>query len=188
MSSTIVLFHSALGLRPAVAAFADALRAHGHTVHTPDLFDGKVFDDLDDGVRQRDAIGIPGLIERSRAAVEALPAEVVYAGFSMGSASASFLTATRPGARGAILMHGALPPAAFGATWPAGVPAQLHYAEHDPWVDAAEVEALTAAVPRLATFVYPGGGHLFADAGLAEYDEASARLMMSRVLAFLAEL
>ena len=60
-----VLFHSVLGLRPGVIAAADRLRAAGHTVHTPDLFDGKVFDDLDGGMRKEDALGYREIARRA---------------------------------------------------------------------------------------------------------------------------
>lgn len=190
-SHELVLFHSALGRRPAVHAFADRLRAAGHTVHTPDLFDGEVFDDLDAGVRKRDAIGIPGLIGRAQAAVAALPANLVYAGFSMGAGAAAFLAGTRPGARGAVLMHGTIPPAAWGGEgWPPGVPVQVHYAGEDPWVEATMVASLEAAVraagARWEAHVYPGAGHLFADDGAPEYDAAAAASMLHRVLGFVA--
>ena len=99
MSHEIVLFHSAQGLRPAVRAGANRLRAAGDRAHTPDLFDGEVFDDLPTGVRKRDALGIPELMRRAQAAVASLPAGLVYAGFSMGASAAEFLAATRPGAR-----------------------------------------------------------------------------------------
>ena len=187
-TSTIVLFHSALGLRPGVRGFAERLRAAGFTVHTPDLYEGQVFTSFDDGVRVRDAIGIPAMLERAAAAVAALPAEVVYAGFSMGAGAAAFLAHTRPGARAAILMHGAPPLSKFGmAPWN-GVPVQVHYAEHDPWVDAAAVKELAAAVPasgaRYEAFTYPGDGHLFADPDLPEYDARSADAMLERIQAF----
>ncbi|MCA9488599.1 MAG: dienelactone hydrolase family protein [Myxococcales bacterium] len=182
--STIVLFHSALGLRPAVHRFADALRADGHVVHTPDLFDGEVFDRLEDGVAKRDALGIPALMGRAAQAVAELPADVVYAGFSMGAASAEWLAATRPGARGAILMHAALPLAAMGvASWPEGVPVQVHATEGDPWVDAgvlAELEAGGFEVHR-----YPGEGHLFADEDAPEHDPQSAVRLLAEVRRFL---
>jgi dienelactone hydrolase len=106
----VVLFHSALGLRPAVYEFADRLRAEGHTVHTPDSFEGEVFDSLEDGMRRRDEIGIPELMSRAQAAIADLPG-LVFAGFSMGTSAAESLAGTRPGTRGAILMHGALDPA-----------------------------------------------------------------------------
>jgi dienelactone hydrolase len=190
-SSTIVLFHSALGLRPAVRRFADRLREWGHTVHTPDLYDGNVFQNLEDGVRYRDVIGIPALMDRARKAAEPLPAEAVYAGFSLGAAPAQLLAATRPGARGAILMHGVIPPAMLGlSAWPP-VPVQVHYAEKDPWVDAAEVDLLSTAATEsgagCSVFTYAGSGHLFGDEDGADYDPAAAAAMLERIGGFLGE-
>ncbi len=192
VSETIVLFHSALGLRPAVRRFADQLRSAGHVVHTPDFFDGDVFDNLDEGVARRDAIGIPALIGRAQESVADLPKEVVYAGFSMGSSSAQYLAATRSGARGAILMHGALPLAMMGVgKWP-HVPVQIHYAVSDPWVEAAQVDALSKAIREAGQpctiYSYAGSGHLFADEDANEYDRTSAILMLDRVLRFLEDL
>ncbi len=46
----IVLFHHAQGLTPGIDAFADELRRAGHTVHTPDLYDGHTFDTLEEGL------------------------------------------------------------------------------------------------------------------------------------------
>jgi dienelactone hydrolase len=192
MGQEIVLFHSALGLRPAVRHVADRLRAAGHTVHTPDLFDGAVFDTLEDGARRRNEIGIPGLIGRAQSAVAGLPEDLVYAGFSMGVGAAEFLAATRPGARGAILMHGALDPAEFGMeAWPI-VPVQLHYATGDPEVDLGAIRALEAAVRRAGAPVevhaYDHGGHLFEDPAYEGYSPESADRMEERVLDFLARL
>lgn len=45
-----ILLHHAQGQTPGFSAFADQLPAAGHTVHTPDLYDGKTFAELDDGV------------------------------------------------------------------------------------------------------------------------------------------
>jgi dienelactone hydrolase len=189
MGQEIVLFHSALGLRPAVLAFADALRAGGHTVHTPDLFDGQTFDDLAAGAAKRDSIGIEALIGRGRAAVEPLPDDLVYAGFSMGTGAAELLAATRPGARAAILMHGAFVPADFGIpTWP-GIPTEVHYAVGDPEVDEASVGALADAVRAsgapVTIHTYDRGGHLFEDPDYEGYDAVSAERLRERVLAFL---
>lgn len=38
----VILFHSALGLRPGVHSFAEQLRKAGHTVTTPDFYNGEV--------------------------------------------------------------------------------------------------------------------------------------------------
>lgn len=190
----VVLFHSALGLRPGVVAAADVLRSAGHTVHTPDYYDGETFESLDEGVRKRDALGYAEIAQRAQVAVAGLPAELVYAGFSLGVAPAELLAATRPGARGAVLMHGALAVEdlqGFGVErWPAGVPVGVHHAAGDPWVDAeGEVAALGEGVRGVGAgfeaYEYPGSGHLFADPDLPEHDPASSDLMWRRVLGFL---
>lgn len=179
----IILFHSALGLRPAVRTWADALAADGHRVHTPDLYDGRVFDRLEDGVAHRDALGVPELSRRAMVAVEGLPADALYAGFSMGAASAMFLALTRPGARGLFLMHGCIPPAALGVhTWP-DLPVELHIAEDDPWVDAPLIEGFRAVAPADIT-TYPGAGHLFADADSPDFEPGAAEAMMAAMRAF----
>src|SRR5215216_1680182 len=135
----IVLFHSALGLRPGVTAAAYRLRAAGHTVHVPDYYDGEVFDDLDEGLRKCDALGYAEIVRRAREAVAELPAGLIFAGFSLGAVPAELLAASRPGARGALLIHSAIPVEALGEfgveRWPEGVPVQVHYADDDPWVE-----------------------------------------------------
>ncbi len=183
--STIVLFHSALGLNAGVRAFADVLRADGHEVITPDLFDGEVFDNLDDGVAKRDALGIPELVSRAFAAVEGLPTDVYYAGFSMGAASAQMLAGSRPGAKGCILMHAALPLQMMGIeSWPEDVPVQFFATKNDPWVSSEMVEAVKAVVPDFTQTWYEGDQHLFADADSADYLPEAAADMLGKVRAF----
>lgn len=189
--ATIALFHSALGLRPGVHAFADRLREAGHDVHPIDSFDGETFDDMNDGTARRGSLGIPELIRRAQQATAGLSADTVYAGFSMGTGAAELLAATRPGARGALLMSGALDPRPAGIeAWPEGVPAQVHHTVDDPLVDAAEVSGLVGAVQAaraaVEVFTYPGSGHLFADPDLPDYDPEAAELMLERALDFLA--
>jgi dienelactone hydrolase len=191
----VVLFHSVLGLRPGVIAAADRLRAAGHTVHTPDYFDGEVFDDLQDGLRKEEALGYLEIARRTRKAVADLPEGLVFAGFSLGAVHAEVLAATTPGALGAVLMHGAVPIEGlsefFGVDrWPEGVPVQVHYAAGDPWVEAeTEVvplgDAVRGAGAAFEEHTYPGAGHLFADPALPEYDRASSEEMWHRVLTFL---
>src|SRR5215217_1521585 len=191
----VVLFHSVLGVRPGVIAAADRLRAAGHTVHTPDLYDGEVLDDLDEGMRKEEALGYREIARRARETVAGLPEGLVFGGFSMGVAHAELLIASRPGALGAVLMHGAVPVEGlsefFGVDgWPEGVPVQVHYAAGDAWVEAKEEvaplrDAVTGARAAFEEYVYPGSGHLFADPGLPEYDRASSEEMWERVISFL---
>jgi len=186
----IVLFHSALGLRTGVLAAADLLRGAGHRVHTPDYYDGEVFDNLDGGVAKRDELGYPELMRRGIAAVADLPDRLVVAGFSLGTGPAVAVALTRPGIRGAVLLHGAIPVEEFGlGPWPAGIPAQVHYAAEDPWVTAGEVDGLRADVEAVGgtfeAFAYPGAAHLFTHSDVAEYDAEAAGAVWERMLVFL---
>ena len=183
----ILLFHHAHGQSEGFLAFADELRAAGHTVHTPDLDDGKTFADLDDGVAYAKEVGFGVVIERGVAAAESLPAELVYAGFSLGVLPAQMLAQTRPGARGALLFSAAMPPSEFETPWPEGVPVQIHMMDADPWAeeDLPAARDLVESVENAKLFLYPGAGHLFADSSLGDFDPEAAALLKERVLAFL---
>ena len=183
--SDVLLFHHAQGLTPGVTAFADDLRSGGHVVHTPDLYDGKTFSTLDEGIAYAKEIGFDTVAERARRAAEDLPPELAYAGFSLGGMSAEELAATRPGARGALLLHTAIPLSEFGGEWPQGVPLQIHTMEDDDWGDVDVARELVEEIDGAELFVYPGDRHLFTDSSLSDFDEASAALVKQRVLEFL---
>ena len=185
----VVLFHHAQGLTPGVRDFAERLTAAGHTVHVPDLYDGRVFDDLEGGLDYARDVGFGTILERGRAAAEALPQGVVYAGFSLGVMPAQMLAQTRESAKGALLLHACLPVAEFGGSWPDGVRVQVHGMDADPFfadegdLDAARV--LVATTPDAELFLYPGDQHLFADSSLPSYDKDAAEVLTERVLGFL---
>ena len=182
----ILLYHHAHGQTPGFLAFADDLRAAGHTVHTPDLYDGNTFDDLDAGIGYAKQVGFETILERGRAAADALPTELVYAGFSLGVMPAQLLAQTRAGARGALLFSAALPVSEFG-TWPDGVPLQIHMMEDDEWAqeDLPAARELAESVVGAELLLYPGDKHLFADSSLPDYDVRAAAQLKDRVLAFL---
>ncbi len=186
----VVLFHHAQGLTPGVVAFADALRDAGHTVHTPDLFEGRTFGSIDEGMAYAQQLGFPDEIFKLGAkAVDGLPPELVYAGFSLGVLPAQRLAQTRPGARGALLFYSCVPVSAFSSKWPDGVPVQVHGMDADPiFVGEGDIDAareLVAQADDGELFLYPGDQHYFADSSLPSYDPAAARLAMQRVLDFL---
>lgn len=188
----VVLFHHALGLTPGIEAFAGQLRAAGHTVHTPDLFAGQTFGNAADGMRFVREIGFDQVVARGKAAVQHLPAHLVYAGFSLGVVPAQYLAQTRPGARGALLFYSCVPVTEFGETWPEGVPVQVHGMDADPYfVGEGDVDAareLVAGTSAAELFLYSGDQHYFADSTLSSYDAAAAALLTERVLAFLSAL
>ncbi len=185
----VLLFHHALGLTPGVLAFADSLRRADHTVHTPDLFDGRTFDDVASGVGYAQEVGFDEVRARGARAAADLPASVVYAGFSLGVLPAQQLAQTREGAAGAVLMESCVPATEFGERWPAGVPVQVHGMDADEFfVGDGDVEfarAIVAEADRGELFLYPGDGHLFADPASASYDPEAAALLLERVLEFL---
>jgi dienelactone hydrolase len=186
----VLLFHHVQGLTDGVKAFADDLRAGGHTVHVPDLYDGHTFGSIEEGFAYQKGVDGDALAD---AAVADLPAGLVYAGFSWGVMHAQRLAQTRPGARGALLYESCVPITgewAFGP-WPDGLPVQIHGMDEDEFfakegdIDAAReiVETLGPGLAELYT--YPGDAHLFADRTLASYDAEAAALLTQRSLAFL---
>jgi dienelactone hydrolase len=188
----VVVFHHAQGLTPGVTAFADALRGAGHTVHTPDLFDGRTFGSIEDGMAYAEEIGFPAeIFKRGSHAVESLSAELVYAGFSLGVLPAQMLAQTRPGAHGALLFYSCIPASEFGSGWPDGVPVQVHGMDADPiFVGEGDVDnarELVAQTRDGELFLYPGDEHYFADSSLPSYDHDATALLTQRVLDFLSD-
>lgn len=183
----VVLFHHALGLTPGVQAFADVLRGAGHEVTVPDLFEGRTFATLQDGVAFADGVGSEEIVKRAVTASRALGDGLVYAGFSLGAFAAQYLAQTQATARGALLYHGGVPVQVFGGEWPTGRPAQVHVAREDEWCPQEEygpfVEASGAEL-----FRYDGSAHLFTDSGAEGYDNAATDRVMERTLAFLRRL
>jgi dienelactone hydrolase len=188
----VLLFHHSRGRTPGFQAFADGIRATGHEVHTPDLFDGRTFDSIDDGMAHIRGVGFDDLIDRGVACAGELPTDIVYAGVSFGVMVAQKLTQTRPGARGAVLVGSAAPPDYFGTPWPAGVPVQFHAKDADPFFvgegDIGYARAIVAASTRGELFLYPGDGHLFVDSDAADHDADATVLVHRRVGEFLAGL
>jgi len=186
----VVLFHHAQGLTPGVVAFADELRRAGHTVHTPDLFEGRTFGTIEEGMGFAAQIGFPDeVIRRGLRAVEGRPAGLVYAGFSLGVLPAQKLAQTRPDARGALLFYSCVPVSAFGSAWPEGVPVQVHGMDADPvFVGEGDIDAARELVEQAEDaelFLYPGDQHYFADSSLPSYDADATALLVRRVLDFL---
>lgn len=191
----VAIFHSALGPRPGITDAAERLRAQGHSVHLPDLYDGLVFpggpDGYDQGVAHLEEIGWSNLVDRAWCAVEHLPSDLVYVGVSMGAGIAQELAIHRPGARGAILIAGG--GAYDEEPWPLGVPLDCHHMVDDPWVDELAPVRLCRQVARAggcsSLYLYPGDNHLFTDPELEEeYDADLTELLWRRIVRFLRRL
>jgi dienelactone hydrolase len=178
----ILLFHHVLGRTTGMEALAERFRAGGHTVHLPDLFEGRVFANREEGRAYADEIGFATIIERGRLVAEALPRELVYAGVSLGALPAHLLTQTRLGARGALFISAALEPSDVDAAWPVGVPVQIHLMEGDPLLVEGDLDAarsIVETVPEVDLFLYAGSAHLFTEL-VNEADEAATNLLVER--------
>ncbi|RAJ65507.1 dienelactone hydrolase [Streptomyces sp. Amel2xB2] len=186
--ATVVLFHSVLGLRPAVHTAAERLRAAGHEVHTPDLFDGRTAETVEEGMELKDEIGRDELLMRAVTVTAPLSARgLVYAGLSLGGSIAQNLALADENARALLLLHGTsdLPE---DAAWD-DLPVQLHVADPDvfephDWLNAWYLQMRKAGAD-VEIFRYPGVGHLFTDEQLADYDAESAEAMWRTALGFL---
>lgn len=181
----VVLFHHSQGLTGGVRALAAELRSAGHTVHTPDLFDGRTFGTIAAGMAYAGEVGAR---QRGLDFAAGLPEEIVYAGISLGVMPAQELAQTRSGAKGALLLEACVPAAEWGG-WPAGVPVQIHGMDGDEFfagegdVDAAR--ELVASDAEAELFLYPGERHLFSDETLTSYDAEATSLLLRRVIEFL---
>jgi len=181
----IVLFHHVGGLTSGVVGFAERLRDAGHVVHAPDLFGGRTFAELEDGIAYVDSVGEETFAARAAEVVAPMAPDMVYGGMSMGAARAGEQVLGRPGVRAAFFLYGTIAPSWWGATWPAGVPSQAHVTEGDVFRELDAEAEYVAEVPAGELFVYSGSGHLFAEPGHPDYDEEVARVAIDRVLAFL---
>jgi len=185
----VLLFHHALGQTAGFQAFAEELREAGHTVHTPDLFDGRSFASIEEGMAYAEELGFPDeILARAERAAASLPAELVYAGFSLGVVPAQKLAQSRPGARGALLFYACVPMEFFGP-WPSDVPLQIHGMDADAmFVEEGDLDAaraIVASTDAAELFLYPGDQHYFADSSLPSYDADATALLTRRVLDFL---
>jgi len=189
--ATVMMFHHIQGLTPGMRRLADTIRAAGHDVHTPDLYNGRLFDTIEEAAafRKSGEVDVDALADE---AAEQLSDDLVFIGISSGVMQAQRLAQTRSGARGAVLIESVIPITgewAFGA-WPAGVPVQIHGADADEFfAGEGDIEAareIVETVPDAELFLYPGDQHLFEDDSLPSYDPEATALLTQRVLAFLA--
>lgn len=183
----VIVFHHALGRTPGIERFAARLREEGYRVMTPDLFDGRTFESIEQGVAHAESIGFDEIIRRGVASAAQVEGPLVVIGFSLGVLPAQQLAQTRPGVIGAVLCHAAVPVSKLGDAWPEGVALQMHFVKDDPWAreDLPVAQELAASVPGATLFVDPGTGHFVADSTHADYDAAIAELMTERIIGFL---
>ncbi|MFJ4836795.1 dienelactone hydrolase family protein [Streptomyces sp. NPDC088746] len=187
----IMLFHSIYGLRPAVHASAERLRAAGHDVRVPDLFEGHTFETVEDGMAFKEEVGKEELLKRAvLAAAPYSDQGLVYAGFSFGASVAQTLSLGDAKARGLLLLHGTSDIAENASV--DELPVQLHVADPDVFESPDWLNSWYLQMQRTGADVeiyrYPGAGHLYTDPDLPDFDQDAADLTWKVALGFLATL
>ncbi|MGO4132128.1 dienelactone hydrolase family protein [Janibacter sp. RAF52] len=194
----VLLFPSVLGVRQGITDLAEALTTAGHSVTTVDHLEGVTFDDYPTAAARSQEIGFPAQMAYARGATEGV-APFVAVGFSNGAAMAQWVAAQRPAdARGVVMVGGGMPMRHLEATWPPGVPGQVHVTagdpfheedrQFDPMVDEQLQDDVEQAGGAYSYVEYQGEGHLFNDPTLtSEYQPEEARILTRRIIEFVDE-
>jgi dienelactone hydrolase len=188
--ATVVMFHHALGLTATLRDHADVLRSFGHEVHTPDLFDGHTFADVQHGIAYAESTGFDTMVKKAEAVADRLPPDSVFIGFSLGVLPAQHLVQMRPRSRGAVLMYACAPESMIPQPLASGIPVQIHGNEFDPLFvydgDFDNARAMESAHDSVELYLYPGNGHLFAETDHPDFEADSAMQARGRIASFLA--
>lgn len=184
--ATVIFFHSVYGLRSLEHEAVERVQAAGHKAFAPDLYDGLIARSIEEGFEFKDEIGWETICERAEWALAGLPASTVLAGFSMGAGVISSLWPKREKTAGILFLHGI---ASIAENARKGLPLQLHLADPDPFEPEEDVatwrQGVTKSGVAAEIFRYPGGGHLYTDASLPDYNAQAADLTWKRVIDFL---
>ena len=193
----VLVLHAWWGLNDTIKAICTRLADAGCVAFAPDLYHGKVAHTIPEA----EALG--GALDANHVKAEAeivaatqflderagQPGGVAVLSFSLGAYYALELADADPEqVRAIVLFYGT-----GGTHFSRSRAAYLgHFAEHDPYVSAVEVDELEAALKaagRPVTFYrYPGTHHWFFEPDrAAEYAPAAARLAWDRTLAFITQ-
>ena len=186
----VLLFHHAQGQTAGFHAFADELRRAGHTVHTPDLFDGRTFGAhrRGSGVRRGGRLRRDHRARRARRGRAARRARLRRLLARRGAGAEARADAAGR-ARGTALLllcahrrsSGRRGRTACRCRSTGWTPTRSSSARATSTPPASIVESAEDA----ELFLYPGDQHYFADSSLPSYDASATTLLTQRVLDFL---
>ncbi len=189
----VLVMHSWWGLTDGVRDRVNQLADEGFTALAPDLFDGQVASDDDDGRRllleadpNRLALGTQSCLDalRRMPATDDGPAMIV--GFSMGASLGLWISERQPEDVSAVVAFYGTQGIDFQHTQ---ADYQLHLAAGDPMLDVDEVALMEASFGLAGRPVelheYEGVAHNFAEPGTTGFDPAASDLAWERTLEFL---
>jgi carboxymethylenebutenolidase len=193
----VLVLHAWWGLNDTIKQICDRLAAEGFVAYAPDLYDGKIADNIDDAETYAGSI-FQNLDEARQKVAEAVtylsaqvsdPAEreMAVIGFSLGAFLALDLSELAPDlVRSVVVFYGTRP-----GDYTKSQAAYLgHYAEMDDFEPQEEVNALEQALRDAGRPVdfyhYSNTGHWFAEPDRWQaYNKEAAELAWERTLAFL---
>lgn len=196
IASPVLVLHAWWGLNDTIRAFCTRLADSGFVAFAPDLYHGKVADDVADAERLGSALDANHVQAKAEIAQAAtflheragqVDRSLAVIGFSLGAYYALDLSVAEPERiRSVVVFYGT-----GGGDFSRSKAAYLgHFAELDQFEPPANVDGLEAALRnagRPVTFHrYPGTGHWFFEPDRTQaFNPAAASLAWERTLAFL---
>ncbi len=194
----VLVLHAWWGLNEAMKAFCRRLAEAGFLAFAPDLYHGRVADDIPGAESLRDELDANAGRARAEVAdaarflreraAEGAKGGLAVVGFSLGAYFAVELSVKDPeGVRSVVVFYGTRPGSDYGASKASYLG---HFAEKDEFEPRLGVDSLEQSLKsagRPVTFHhYPGTGHWFFESDRPEaYNQAAANLAWDRTLAFL---
>ncbi len=191
----VLVLHAWWGLNDVIKAFCTRLAGSGFVAFAPDLYHGKIAEDIPDAETLGRALDANHLQARAEIAEAALYLSeradqtgggLAVIGFSLGAYYALDLAAADPEhIRSVVIFYGT-----GGVDFSRSKAAYLgHFAENDefePQSNVDELEASLKSAGRPVTFYrYSGTGHWFFEPDRPAYHPAAASLAWDRTLTFL---
>lgn len=167
------------------------LEKAGHDVLTPDLFDGKTFQTIEEGLDYFDKIGTDTVFHKAQEACKDLT-EFSVIGYSLGAMLAQEKLQTNQNISAAFLVHSVVEPAYLSGDFPATTPVHVFAMAEDPFFKedggVQLLEKLQTQNPHLTAHIYAGKGHLFTEPDQHEYDAELTKILENTVLSELEKL
>ncbi|HYO89096.1 MAG TPA: dienelactone hydrolase family protein [Candidatus Limnocylindrales bacterium] len=193
--SGVLVLHAWWGLNDTIKTLCDRLAEAGFVAFAPDLYHGKVATTI----AAAEALG--GALDADYMQAKAEIAEaaaflseragnnerLAVLAFSLGAYYALDLAAAQPGRIGSVVLFYGTGGDEFSHSRASYLG---HFAEHDPYVSASDVDELEDTLKRagrpVTFYRYGGTQHWFFEPDRTDaYDEAAASLAWERTLAFL---
>ncbi len=195
----VLVLHAWWGLNDTFKAFCTRLAESGFVAFAPDLYHGKVADNIADAETLGKAVDTNHLQAEAEVAdaakflserVGGAGRGLVVIGFSMGAYYALRLADADPEhIRSVVLFYGT--DGGFGGDFSNSRAAYLgHFAENDQYEPKSNVDKLEETLKRagrpVTLYRYSGTGHWFFEPDVTQaYNQAAASLAWDRTLAFL---